>query len=600
MADNKTREISELDFETIRANIASFIANNSTFSDYNYRGSGLSLVMDILAYNTHYNAVYLNMALNENFLDTAQLRSSVVSIAKNLGYTPRSKKSSTMVVSFSIPTTDAANTALTLNKSVKFVGERDGTSFIFQPKEAYTALSTGSQYIFNNVFLKEGSKITIQYASNGSSTEKFYINNFNIDTESIEVLVEENSTSGQIDTTTYSLISDITTLSPEDTHFYLFESTDKNYVIQFGDGILGRKPLAGSTVSITFQTSAGDAANDITSISLLSTISATIPNSTVVFNNIVTSYGGDVEENIDSIRINAANNFSTQGRAVTADDYKFFLERDYPQADSISVWGGQDNVPPIYGKVFISFKPKKGFYITNSVKQEILNNIIKNKNVVTIIPEIIDPEYIFLMINIITVFDPKQTLLSSSEVENSIRQNITLYNTETFSKFGTRFNYSKFLYMIDQSENSIVSNYTTIKLKKNIPVYLETTNTYLINFQNAIKEGSFKSSNSFKAETDSSLGLSTSDFFIEDDYFGKLIIYKYSADGKKIIIKNDSGEINYITGLVRLVDFKPSQTINDDQTIDFICETKDYDIISLRNNILTILDSDVSITMKVK
>jgi hypothetical protein len=596
--DHKTKIISELDFETLRSNIAAFIANNSNFTDYNFEGSGLSLLMEILAYNTHYNAVYLNMALNENFMDTAQLRSSVVSIAKNLGYTPRSKKSATTVVSLSIPTTDASNTALTLNKNVKFVGEKDGSSFIFQPIQAYTALSDGSQYKFNSVFLKEGTKITIQYVVTGSSNEKFFINNFNIDTSSIEVLVEENSTNNQTDTTAYNLISDITVLDPTSTIFYLFESTNRNYIIQFGDGILGRKPLAGSTVSITFQTSSGELANDITSLSLLTPLSVSIPTSSVIFNNIVASYGGAGEEEINSIRINALNQYSTQGRAVTAEDYKFFLERDYPQAESISVWGGQDNDPPIYGKVFISFKPKKGFYLTNSVKQEILTNIIKNKNVVTIIPEIVDPEYTFLLINTIAVFDPRSTLLSSAEIESKIRDGISEYNTSTLTKFGTRFNYSKFLYMIDQTEDSIVSNYTTIRLRKNIPVYVNNTNTYIINFQNKIKEGSFKSGSSFKAATDSTLGLSSTDFYIEDNSKGILVIYKFS-EGTKVVMKN-SGTIDYELGIVRLVNFKPSQTINADETLDFICETQDYDIVTQRNNILTIIDSDVSINMKVE
>lgn len=596
--DHKTKIVSELDFESIRSSIAAFIANNSRFTDYNFEGSGLGILMDILAYNTHYNAVYLNMALNENFLDTAQLRSSVVSIAKNLGYTPRSKKSATTIVSLSIPTTAVANTALTLNKNVKFVGEKDGSSYVFQPIQAYTALSDGSQYIFNDVYLKEGSKITIQYTATGTSSEKFFINNFNIDTSSIEVLVIESSTNNQSDTTTYNLISDITTLDPESTIFYLFESTNRNYVIQFGDGVLGRKPLAGSVISITFQTSSGEEANDIRTLSLLTPISNAIPTSSVIFNNIVVSYGGDGEEEIDSIRINALNQHGTQGRAVTADDYKFFLERDYPQAESISVWGGQDNVPPIYGKVFISFKPARGFFLTNSVKQEILNDIIKKKNVVTIIPEIIDPEYTFLQINSGVVFDPRRTLLSSSEVERKIRDAISDYNKSTLTKFGTRFNYSKFLYMIDQSDSSIVSNYTTVKLRKNIPVFVNSTSTYTINFQNKIEPRTFRSGSSFQAATDSTLGFTTTAYYIEDDGIGNLNIFKFT-EGSQVNMRR-TGTIDYELGIVKITNFKPSMTINLDVTIDFICETTDYDIVTQRNNILTIIDSDVTINMKVE
>ena len=604
---NKTVNlVSELDFETIRGNIAAYIANNSSFTDYNYEGSGLSIIMDILAYNTHYNAVYLNMAMNENFIDTAQLRSSVVSIARNLGYTPKSKKSSKTKVTFTIPTTDPPNTALTLEKTTKFVGDIDGTSFIFQPTSAVSALSDGSRYLFTDVELREGTRLSIQYDAtdgDGIPVNKFYINNFNIDTESIEVFNIEAGVSGN--TQTYNLVSDITILDKESQIYYLFESTNRTYVIQFGDGVLGTKP-EGGTIIISFQTSSGEAANGISKLTLSDTIGAgrtagleTFGASDLVFNNIETSYGGSSEENIESIRTSALNNFSTQGRAVTAEDYRFFLERDYPQAESISVWGGQDNVPPIYGKVFISFKPKRGFRITNAVKQEIITNIIETKNVLTIIPEIVDADFTFIQINASVLFNAKKTMFTSAELKSLILAKIMRYSSDELTKFGTRFSYSKFVNDIDKTENSIISNYSQIKLRKNFPVFIDITQTYTIDFQNPLRPGSFRSAAGFRALNDSTLGASNNEFFIEDDSSGLIRIYKIDS-GNKVILKTNSGTINYDTGLVKILNLKPSSVINVDKTIDAIAEPVEYTVSSTRNNILVIVDTDVNINMKVE
>jgi hypothetical protein len=606
MSNKTVNLVSELDFETIRNNIAAYIANNSSFTDYNYEGSGLSTIMDILAYNTHYNAVYLNMALNENFIDTAQLRSSVVSIARNLGYTPRSKKSSKTKVSFRIPTTDPNNTSLTLEKTTKFVGDIDGSTYIFQPTSAITALSDGSRYTFNNVELREGTRLSIQYDAtdaDGNLVNRFFINNFNIDTESIEVYNQEAGVSGNLQT--YNLVSDITILDEESQIYYLFESTNRNYVIQFGDGVLGKKP-EGGTIIISFQTSSGEAANGISKLTLSDTIGAgrtigleSFGASDIIFDNIETSYGGASEESIESVRINALTNFSTQGRAVTAEDYRFFLERDYPQAESISVWGGQDNVPPIYGKVFISFKPRKGFRITNAVKQEILSNILETKNILTVIPEIVDADYTFVQISTSVLYNAKRTIYTSAELQSLILDKIMSYNSEELVKFGTRFSYSKFVNEIDRTENSIISNYTLIKLRKNFPVNIDITNTYTIDFQNPLRAGTFRSATGFRALNDSTLGATNDEFFIEDDSSGLIRIYKIDS-GNKVILKTNSGTIDYNTGLVKITNLKPSSVVNIDKTLDVIAEPVEYTVTSRRNNILVIVDTDVNINMRVE
>ncbi len=454
--------------------------------------------------------------------------------------------------------------------------------------------------------MREGTRLSIQYNAtdaDGNPVDKFYINNFNIDTESIEVYNQEAGTSGDLQT--YNLVSDITILDSESQIFYLFESTNRNYVIQFGDGVLGMKPESG-TIIISFQTSSGDKANGISKLTLSDTIGAgrgigleSFGSSDIVFDNIETTYGGASEESIESIRINALNNFTTQGRAVTAEDYKFFLERDYPQAESISVWGGQENIPPIYGKVFISFKPKNGFRITNAVKQEILTNILETKNILTVIPEIVDADYTFIQIDTSVLYNAKRTIYTSAELKSLILDKIMSYNSEELIKFGTRFSYSKFVNEIDKTDNSIIANYTLIKLRKTVNVNIDVTSTYTIDFQNTLRASTFRSATGFRALNDSTLGATNDEFFLEDDSTGLIRIYKIDS-GNKVIVKTNAGTIDYNTGLVKITNLKPSSVVNTDNTLDVVAEPVEYTVTSARNNILAIVDTDVNINMRVE
>ena len=479
MPDYTTKIISELDFESIRAALSAFIANNTNFTDYNFEGSGLSQLMNILAYNTHYNSVYLNMALNECFLDTAQLRSSATSLAKNLGYTAKSKKSSISELSFKInePNSNVAvNTTIFLEETHKFVAEKDGITYIFSPIErASSSLNSDREYVFDAVKVREGSIITVGLPADGTVSQKFIIDNFDIDTDSIEVNVQTSAT--DLSLTKFDKITDIKSLTPDSTIFYLFETTDKKWQITFGDGVLGKKLINGNIVRITYQTSKGSESNNCKEFTFGSEITrvdvingnVTFDNSDIIFTNIVPSYGGSEEENINSIRYNAINNFKTQGRAVTAEDYKFIINRDYPLANTISVWGGQDEKPyPKYGKVFISFKPKNEFFLSNAQKQNILNTIIKNKNLVAVIPEIVDPSYTFIQIDTIVKYNPNATLLRAADINSLVYNKILEYNDTELSIFGTQFNYSKFVTTINTTDTSIFGNITRISLRKNI------------------------------------------------------------------------------------------------------------------------------------
>jgi len=602
MADNRVKLISDLDFEDIKANISSFIANNSEFTDYNFKGSALNFLTDILAYNTHYNAFYLNMAINENFIDTAVTRSSVVSLAKNFGYTPRSKKSSIAEVSFTVSTTDPNGTSITMDQTNFFSTSVNNVTYVFTPIASQTATAQSGLYTFNDVKLREGSYATITYPVTSSPNEKFQIDTFNIDLDSVQVSVQVSESDTNVEP--YSLISDITKLTPESKIFYMFETTDKKYSIEFGDGVLGYKPSPGNIVIIRFQTSSGADANGASSFTLVNEIVGnSLSSPTIEFTNVVNSYGGDAEEKIDSIRLNALQNFRTQGRAVTAEDYKFFISRDYPLAQTISVWGGQDNDPPIYGKVFISFKPVDGYFLSNAAKKYILDEIIKKKNIVSIIPEIVDPEYLFLEISTDIKFNNRKTLNSAAEIKNLVLSQIQNFNDTTLTQFGTNFNYSKFSTLIDSTDPSITGNITTLKMRKNVPIILNKLLTYNIDFQNGIHPGSLENKFPFKAVNDSRIGSPTEDLFIDDDEKGVVRIFKYTGPGfnVKSIVNANAGTINYTTGKVVLSDFSPS-LVNTDLTLDFVAKPVDYsigDISSYRNTIITILDTDIKVDVQV-
>jgi len=292
------------------------------------------------------------------------------------------------------------------------------------------------------------------------------------------------------------------------------------------------------------------------------------------------------------------NNFRTQGRAVTADDYKFFLERDYPLAESISVWGGQDNKPyPIYGKVFMSFKPRDGFYLTNTAKAYILDEIIASKNILSIIPEIVDPEYTFLEIITSAKYDTRKTLQTDSELGAKIKAVIINYNDNTLTKFGTRFNYSKFTTVIDDTDTAINGNLTKIMVKKNLVPTLNTNLTYTVDYQNAIRPGSFYSKNTFKAINDPVINFPTSNLYLDDDSNGNIRVYNISLAGEKVYLKNDVGTIDYGTGIV-LLTLMVSSSSKLDNSIDLVMEPLEYDVLSERNNILTILENDISVAMR--
>lgn len=581
-------KVSDLNFSEIKEALKNYLNNNTDFVDYNFEGSGLSVLLDILAYNTYYNAVFLNMAINENFLGTAIKRGSLASIAKNFGYTPKSRTSSRMKIFIEIPTTEPDGSTLVIDKTYTFSSSSSSSNFVFTPKQTYTLTAQDGKYS-GELELVEGVWIEQEYPA---GQEKYIIPEFNIDTSFVEVY-EETATSEIIK---FDLFKNLKEINDTTNIYYLFETPFRTYEVLFGDGVLGRKPNISSKIVIRYKTSSGEAANNLSNIvytgpTLIGTSEQYFAED-INYINIIPSFGGSETENLDSIRKNTLLSFYAQERAVTANDYKFFLEKEYPFAKSISVWGGQDNDPPIYGKVFISIFPKNGLTISNIEKQDIINNIIKKRNVVTVIPEIVDPEYTFLVLNSTVKYDTRKTLNDPGQIKALILSKIEEFNNNELGKFDTYFNYSKFITEINNIDPSIIGNNTIIQLKKYIPFTFNLMSTYIINFKNSIKERSFVLLNPIKMETDNTIN-TTLDIYLEDEN-GIVYAYTISSIGEKIR-KKAIGTIDYFSGKVELNMNVTKSVGREDNTMIFVATPNDFDVQMKFNDILTIEPSDITL-----
>lgn len=590
----------ELDFDLIKENLKEFLRSKSDFTDFDFEGSALSQLIDLLAFNDHYLALLANFSLNESFLDSASKRSSVVSKAKSLGYTPKSFRSARVDVD--VKYTFSTNTNLSnsvvipkgtvfsinnpLFQNLLFFAEKDSFASLFQDGSYWT-------YNFTNVTLVEGILLTQTFDVvdiNGT----YQIPNQNVDTSTLSVIVKNSVNSKAIP---YFLNEDITLINENSTVFFLDESVDGYYQISFGDGILGSRPAIGDVVQITYAASSGEVGNNIKSFVTNYSINGQTPYVSLSSNND-RSIGGAYKETIDSIKFNAPKYFLSNKRAITPQDYKVLLANLYDNIDSIAAWGGEDNIPPQYGKVFISIKPKSGDFLTLSAKEEIINQILKGKGVPSITPDLIDPEFIYIKIDSTVLYDSQIDKNSLTQLKNSVINSILEYNNSNLKKFQGSFRYSQLLKQIDNTNQYIISNITNIQMYRELIVGNQSS--YTINFFNGISKPKLGetsiSTNSFK------LNGSNIDFFLEDyidsNNQGRLrLFYNGTTDlsgTKKIIANNFAGLVDYASGKITInnVDFQ-SNTL-----LDLIANPSINDLSSVRNNLFEIRESDIVVTIE--
>lgn len=485
--------VTELDFDTIKTNLRAFLNQQAEFTDYDFEGSGLSVLLDILAYNTHYNAYYLNMVANEAFLDTALLRDSVVSHAKKLGYIPYSKRAPIATINLKVNSASSNTGYLTLPSGFRFLSNQiDGTTYNFVVLEEKIVSKANSQYYFENLEIYEGQLVTYNFVHNQTSNPKqvFQLPEANIDTTTLRVTV--SPAVGNTQTAVYSQVTDILDVSATSDVYYLQENKSGKYQIYFGNDVVGKKIPDGAVVSVRYLVTNGSNANKANNFIAASSIKDSLNESlsSFVITNVSAAAGGSDRETIDEIKFNAAAQFSTQNRLVTYKDYETYLRKNYPAIDSINVWGGEDEIPPVFGKVYIAIKPKADYYITSAEKTRILEEIIKPKAIVSVDAQIRDPEYLYLLIGNYVEYDKNKTTQSSDAIKNGIRNAISIYNSTNLSKFGSVFVLSKLQDSVDGVEpNAIRGSETTIRLQKRFDPDLTRAATYTLNFNSELYRG---------------------------------------------------------------------------------------------------------------
>lgn len=593
MAEYKDLKVDELNFDLIKANFKNYLQAQDEFRDYNFEGSGINTLLDLLAYNTYYNGFYLNMASGEAYLSTAQKRNSVVALAKSLNYTPRSRTAATISGTITVTPT-ASPTSITIPKYTEFTGTIDGTTYTFLTRESKVVASSASYA--TTVTLVEGRLVTTRYTVSASDIDqRFLIPNTNVDTTTLSVRVLNSST----DSTTRSFIraGNVVELESTDQVYFLEEAENGQFELRFGDGIFGVALDAGNIVVIDYIVTNGKDANGIQVLTYADSISGVTG---ITFTATASAAGGADRETISSIKFNAPKAYESQNRAVTTQDYVALVSQQ-PNVDSVVVWGGEDNDPPAYGVVYMAIKPTVGLILSALEKNNIINTVIKPKKILTVRTEIIDPDYVYLAITTNVNYNSETTILTSDQIKTSVIETIQAYNDAEINDFSKYFRYSQLSRLIDFSDRSILNNTLSVALKKEVDIQLGIPLRYEINFSNPISSitlgrpanhpygaGNQVTSNSFTYNGETNC-------FLEDNN-GIIRIYRVSG-GENIAVLSSAGTIDYDTGKIILNAFTPTAFGDGGNTLKLTVTPSGKDILPLRNQILTIRDADITVNM---
>ncbi len=597
MATNKKLEVTDLDFDSIKTNLKKFLRQQDQFTDYDFDGSTINTLLDVLAYNTHYNGVYANVLANEMFLDSADMRNSIVSHAKHVGYTPRSATAPYADVNLVV--NNATGATLTASQGTTFTSTVEGVSYNYIVKEDTTTTPVDGVYTFKNLELYEGTLVTNKYTVNTTdANQRFLIKNDMADTTTLLVKVQNSST--DTTTTTYALSTDLADVSSTSAIYFLEGAEDEQYEVVFGDGVLGKALSTGNIVSLIYIVTNGSDSNGASSFALSGNVGGFTDVSLTVNTN---SVNGADPESPASIRFNAPKQFATQNRAVTAKDYESKVKSIYSNAKSVQVWGGEDNETPVYGRVYISINPVAGATLTEATKSDIITQL-KDFNVASITPVIEDPETTFIQPTVTIRYDAKSTTNTAASIKSLVQTAITNFNTDSLQEFDQVFRHSKFIETVNKADDSILSNITTLKLHKSFTATLTSSTTYTISFNNALYNphsghnsdmGGILSSSSFKVSGDT-----TNDYFLNDDGQGNIRLY-YVAGGVNVYINNTQGTIDYTTGKITLNSLHISEVGNVDgatsTTIRLTVVPNSVDVVPVRNQVIEIDETNTTVVV---
>lgn len=585
MAANKKINITELDFDAIKANLKEFLKGQSEFQDYDFEGSGLSVLLDILAYNTHYNALYDNLAVNELFLDSAVKRNSVVSLAKMLGYTPRSAKCASAQVNVQISSPVAGPSVVVIPALSPFTSTIDGKTYTFYNREPLSATGPNTVYQINNATITEGQYLTYRFTV--SENGRYIIPNSNVDLDTLRVRVQETATSSEFQTFTAS-----TSLVDADNTsrvYWVKEIDDGLYELVFGDGVLGAAIFPGNVINIDYFVSSLDAPNG----ARVFQYSGSPPVDSAVTSVFVVNpaTGGDFPEDVKSIKFNAPRSYAAQNRAVTTEDYKTIIYNQFAEAKTVAVWGGEDNNPPVYGKTYICIRPKSATKLTNQQKSDVINTILVSKNVVSVIPEILDPEYLNIALDCTVYYNPRETIRSGKEIEEIVRQTIFQYDDDDLQRFDGVFRHSKLSRLIDASEAGITNNNTTVLIRRKIAPRYNVSAQYLLNIVNPIYTTGLAQNNIYTT----GIFVAGSDIihYLDDDGVGNMRLYYIGPSADKIIVNPSIGTVDYAAGVVNIKNLHITAIADIDFEISI--RPSSYDVVSAYTQIAEIARDHLTI-----
>jgi len=596
MASNKLT-VSDLDFDNVKSNLKTFLQSQSEFQDYDFEGSGFAVLLDLLAYNTHYLGFNANMLANEMYLDSADIRKNIVSLAKMLGYTPTSAKAPTANIDITI--NNGSGATVTMAKGTVFTSSIGGTSYQFVTNAETTISPLEGVYKFSSVPIFEGTLTTFKYTVDSNDPDqKFIIPNVNADTTTLKVTVQNSSS----DTTTqvYTKASGIVGLDTTSKVYFLQESDEGKFEVYFGDGIIGKSLSDGNIVILEYIVTNKTAANGASSFALSGAIGGFSNVSIVTTSN---AQGGSEPQTKESVRFNAPLQYSAQDRAVTTSDYETKILELYPNAQAVSAWGGEDEETPIYGTVKISIKAASGSTLTNATKLDLVTQL-KKFNVASVVPEIVDPETTSILLTSNVKYDSNATTKTSDTIKSNIITTLTNFNTNNLQKFDSVFRYSKVSKAIDDTDTSILSNITTLKIRKEFTPTLNSSTLYNVYFRNALYNphsghnsaaGGILESTGFKVDGDT-----TNEMFLDDDGQGNVRRY-YIVSGVRTYANNTQGTINYSSGQVTLNSLNIASISNirgsASTVIELTVKPNSNDVVPVRNQILEIDTANSSITV---
>ena len=592
--------ITDLDFENISDNLKNYLKGQDQFKDYNFEGSSMSVLIDLLAYSSHIGAINTNIAASELFLDSAQIRKNVVSRAKDLGFVPSSESCSTAVINLEMKQVRNADgtypttTEMQLPRGTTFVTVYDGSSYNFVVTTTKRPTQNGTSYNYNDVSIVQGTYATDSFIfDNQLANPKFVLSNERVDKGKMIVSV----TSGGA-TETYTLSTGISNITTTSTVYYAQENEEGYIEIYFGDGTLGKSLLDGDVIDVTYIIVDQDHANGASQFALNGVVNG-FTNHAVT--NVSPASGGAEKESIESIKFKATKFYTSQNRLVTLNDYKAKVQEYYPNADAVAVWGGEDNDPPEYGKVFVALKPQNSDYLSDTEKT-LVTTKLNDLNMLTVRPKIIDAEIVKILITCVFKYNENSTDLSIGELEAIVNTAIQKFDTDNLQNFDSIFRHSNLLKAVDDSNTSILSNTCNIRLRKSSAINVGETKGYSVLFGNQlfnphsghnIDSGGITTTTGFYVQGDS-----VNVNYFDDDGKGNLRRY-YLSGSTRLYQDSAAGTVRYSTGKITINAINITSTVNTNSSIDFTVIPSGNDVVATRGNLVDISSEDIKVTGEV-